>query len=48
MPFKNKNGQKAVSVSVLIGGIILIFSLENITAGAILSLLGLVYLLDTI
>lgn len=47
-PFKNKNGQKYVSLAVLVGGVILIFTLENLTAGIILSLMGLVYLLDVI
>lgn len=47
-PFKNERGQKAVSLVSLIAGIILIFTMDNITAGAALSLIGIVYLLDVI
>lgn len=47
-PFMNEQRQKQVSLVVLIAGIILIFTVEDITTGAILSILGLVYLLDTI
>ena len=47
-PFTNNQLQKIVSLITLIIGIILIFNSDNKTLGTILSLFGLVYLLDSL